>query len=132
MEAEILKEIIEIKDILSTGTSEWMPALFTLLGVFVAGLLQYLNNKLNLKVLSETKELEIRSDVISKQRQQWMDQIRSASTEFLIGYDMIVSDIGINKRSQEEHFSFYKSANEKATLISLMLNQEKPEQKKLC
>lgn len=130
MEADILKLLVEIKDILNTSTSNWMPALFTLLGVFVAGFWQFLNSKINLQALSKTKELEIKSEVISKQRQQWMDQIRKTSSVFIAEYDVIVGDMGKDKISQEEHASLYKSTNEKANLIVLMLNINKPSQKK--
>ena len=130
MEADILKTLVEIKDILNTDSSGWMPALFTLLGVFIAGFWQYLNSKINLQALSETKELEIKSEVISKQRQQWMDQIREISSGFLAEYDVIVGDLGNDRFAQEEHDALYKSSNEKANLIVLMLNLNKPSQKK--
>ena len=129
MEAEILKNLVEIKEILSTKSSEWMPAVFALLGVFIAGLWQFLNTKINLKALNLSKELEIKSEIISKQRQQWMDQIRKVSAEFLAEYDVIVCDMGKDLITQEEHDVLYKSANAKGNLITLMLNPNKESQK---
>ena len=129
MEAEILKNIIEIKEILSSKSSEWMPAIFTLLGVFVAGLWQFLNTKINLKAQNQSKELEIKTEIISKQRQQWMDQIRITSSELLSEYDVIVGDMDKNLKTQEEHSALYKSASRKGNLIALMLNPNKKSQK---
>jgi len=130
MEADILKTLVEIKELLSVQPSNWIPALFTLLGVFVGGFWQFCNSKINLKALSEAKELEIKSEVISKQRQQWMDQIRKTSSGFLAEYDVIVGDFSHDRLPQGKHDDLFKSSNEKANLIILMLNIGKPSQEK--
>jgi hypothetical protein len=129
MEAEILNSLIEIKNTLKSSSPTWVPAAFALLGVFIAGFWQHLNSRVNLKAQNELKELEIRSQVVSKQRQQWMDQIRVISSEFLAEYDVIVSDFGRDRFPQASHDALYRSANEKGNLIFLMLNSQKDSQK---
>lgn len=134
MESEILNTLLEIKELVDNNAASWIPALFTLVGTVsgavVIGYWQHKSTKINLHALDASKQLEIKSELVSKQRQQWMDRHREACASFLSEYDAIVSDIGEDHRSQKEHLSLYLSANEKANYMILMLNQEKPTQEK--
>jgi hypothetical protein len=133
METEILSTLNEIKTLLENSSPTWIPALLTmtgtLLGGIVAGFWQYKNSQLNMKQLSDTKRFEVHSEVVSKQRQQWMDQLRRTAAEFLAEYDVIVSDFTKNEKSKKEHAKLYQSTNEKGNLMFLMLNPDKPDQK---
>ena len=134
MDNEIISILTEINNTLKNSSPAWMPALFALVGAIggasVVGYWQYKSSKLNANELKRSKELEIKSNVISKQRQQWMNEIRNTCKVFLSEYDLIIIHIGSHDLSDEEHRILYKSASENATFLKLMLNPEKEHQKK--
>ncbi len=132
MNNEILTILQETNNHLRNLSPAWVPALLTLIGAIggasVVGYWQLKSSKLNIDALKANKNLEIKSEVISKQRQQWMGEIRQSCKQFLSEYDLIISDLTKNKLTQEQHDTLYKGASEHANLMVLMLNSDKESQ----
>ena len=132
MHNDILIALNEINNNLKDLDPAWVPALFALAGAIggasVVGYWQFKSTKQNIEAQKINKELEIKSEVISKQRQQWMTEIRHTCKKFLAEYDVVISDLTDNRLTQEQHNTLYKSASENANLMVLMLNPEKSKQ----
>jgi len=133
MENEILPILLEIKKILANSTPVWVTTLIatsgTLLGVAFTSIAQYMNNKASNKAVKEAKELEVKSHVVSKQRQEWMDTLRENSASFLAAMDSYLEGEGSQSLDKEEELQIYQKFCQKGTLLVLMLNPNKDEQK---
>jgi len=135
MDNEILAVLNEINTTLKSAGSAWLPAAFALAGALggatVVGYWQHKSSKLNVDSQEKSHELGIRAELISKQRQEWMDKIRDTCKVFLSEYDVLISNIEDKSLTQEDINRLYKSASENGSLIILMLNPEKKLQKKV-
>ena len=133
MENEILPILLEIKKILANSTPVWVTTLIatcgTLLGVALTSIAQYMNNKASNKAVKEAKELELKSHVVSRQRQEWMDTLRENSASFLTAMDSYLEDEESPSLDKGEKFQIYQKFCQKGTLLVLMLNPNKSEQK---
>lgn len=140
----ILKEIHSA--VVNGGSTEIITSLIavigTLGGVLLGGIfqhyaskrnMQFEQNRLKLQIEADRKkqEFQIKAEVISKQRQQWMDSLRVASKDLLAEFDMVYNFVSLKQGSQQEINELFKSSMAKAVFINLMLNPGKKEQKRI-
>ena len=103
-----------------------------LAGSLLTGLFQYFNSK-----LSSTKEYyriqtQLKAEIISRQRQEWMDSIREAAKDLLAEYDLVYNLISDKSGNQAEIIKLFLSTSKNAIFIDLKLNIAKPKQKSVA
>jgi len=97
-------------------------------GSLVSGTFQLLGGRASAKNERAKLDSQLKAEIISKQRQQWMDSVREAAKDMLTEYDLIYSFLQSGKATQERINELFFSSMTKANLIELMLNPEKANQ----
>lgn len=91
---DVLQKLTEIKAALENlRSTAFLPALIGMLGVLagsiVTGVFQYLTARRNSNNEITKLRAQLHAEIITKQRQEWMDSIREAACELLIAADTI-------------------------------------------
>lgn len=106
-----------------------IAALAAIGGSFVTALFQYLNSKRTSESELEKLKIQLKAEIISKQRQEWMDSVRESATNLLAEYDHVFGLIQDKNDNQEKINELHLSTSRNAIFIELKLNPNKPEQK---
>lgn len=145
---EVLSLLQEIHKEVSSRDSGTLMTLIgvggTLLGTTITGLIgwwsrrdalasQRLTFEQQLAAEQSRITLEIKSEIVTKQRQQWMDRIRECSSTVIAQYDMACNYLADQRErvDQQTMDALLQNAQEKTNFIVLMLNPDKPEQKEV-
>jgi hypothetical protein len=132
---QIIQLLSEIKGSLANaGSSNLMIALVaaggTVAGVLVGGIFQYLLQRGQSKAQGNQLKNQLKAEIISKQRQEWMESIRSAAKDLIAEFDLIYNLVsGQMGPAKEEIKSLFLTTSRNAALIELKLNPEKSTQK---
>ncbi len=132
---EAIKLLTEINAALhEQGFVKYFTPIIGMLGVVVGatltGLFQYFNNRQILRSERDKINLQIKSEIITKQRQEWMDSIRESAVEFLSNCDLVMDHIANSGRPNEvDYYNAYFAATKNYHLLALKLNTRKPDQK---
>ncbi len=132
---QIIQLLSEIKGSLAdSGSSNLMIALVaaggTVAGVLVGGVFQYLLQRAQSKSQAFQIKSQLKAEIISKQRQEWMESIRNAAKDIISEFDLVYNlSLSQSKPAEEEIKTLFLSTSKSAALIELKLNPEKPSQK---
>ena len=131
---EVIDTLNAIKQMLgATSNDKYMVAVVGLAGVLVGalsnGLFQIISARLASEKEHQKLHIQLRADVITKQRQEWMDSVRDVAKDLFAAYDILYHKhsgypVPPNDSRQALYDTFAKSS-----LIELKLNAEKPTQK---
>jgi hypothetical protein len=135
----VLQALREIKVLLAgQQNSALVTATFGLVGVVAGTVATWLGQWIlawaNGKREREKLKLELTADIVSRQRQQWMDSIRDAASVALAELDMVRHMLITHEQRPAEPLQarldeLFMSAQTKTILIMLKLNPEKPMQR---
>ena len=134
---EVISLLNEIKGSLSSDNiSALAVALIAagaaLSGTLITSLFQYLNSKKSAQHDLNKLNVQIKAELISKQRQEWMDTIREKAADLLAEYDHVyglMTDKEYN--NQERLHELHLSTARNAIYIQLKLNPKKDPQKEV-
>lgn len=129
---EVVKLLNEIKIVLEgQGGLKYWPAIIGMFGVIigalVTGSIQFRIAKIN----QSNDERKIRADIVTKQRQEWMDSIRDAAVQLFLAWDIIYNAKTTNRISDQDKDKAVLDALTNASIIRLKLNIEKDTSKHL-
>lgn len=134
MDGNITPEAIallrEIKNAVSENpNSKYYIAIIGMAGIVIGQLIQLLIAKLNASNEQNKQKIALKAEIITKQRQEWMDSIRQAATEFLVACDTIYnSKMAPALFSDDKKVECALAALSKAHFIELKLNKNKKTQ----
>lgn len=115
---------------ISNITIALIAALAAIAGSLVTALFQHINLKHSNKSALDKLNFQLKAEIISKQRQEWMDSVRDSAANLLAEYDHVyglIIDHGTD--NQPRITELHLSTSRKAILIRLKLNPNKPVQK---
>lgn len=131
---EVVDTLNAIRQMLgSTSDEKYMIAVIGLAGVLVGALSNGLFQIISARQTSEKErqklQTQIRADVITKQRQEWMDSVRDVAKDLFAAYDILYhKHSGYPVPPDDSRQALYDTFA-KSSLIELKLNAEKPTQK---
>jgi hypothetical protein len=125
---ESLTLLKEIKASISDGPyTKYIIAAFGMIGIILGQGIQLLIAKVNASHDRDKQKIALRAEIITKQRQEWMDSIRDAATEFLVACDTIYnSKTSPTLLSDDQKIESALKALSKVHYIELKLNKDKP------
>ncbi len=133
IDVEILSVLNDINSGLKDTSPAWIAALIGVVGAisgaFVMGYWQYKSTKNNNLTERDNKRLEIKAEIITKQRQEWMNELRNTCKTLLSAIDLLVENYD-ETLSDNEYNALYRSYSENGTLMILMLNSKKKKQRR--
>lgn len=136
---EETKEIISIlQDIQSSlgenGTTNITIALIAassaLAGGIITSIIQYLTTKHTEKSNIDALNIRLKAELVSKQRQEWMDSVRENAANLLAEYDHVFALITDKTQNNQDKLNeLHLATARKAIYLQLKLNPKKPVQK---
>lgn len=132
---EILALLAEIKtkmgeDNLSDLAVALIAAGGVLAGSLVTSIFQLITVKRSEKSDLVKLNTQLKAELISKQRQEWMDSVREKAADLLAEYDRVYAILtGKSYNNQDLLDKLYLSSSRNAVFIQLKLNPKKEKQK---
>lgn len=132
----IISLLTDIKGQLSGGdgvskmTVAFIAAGGALAGTLITSIFQLLNANVAAKNELSKLDAQLKAELVSKQRQEWMDSLREKAADLLAEYDHVfglLTDAG--GQNQEQLNKLHLSTARNAVFIQLKLNPEKDAQK---
>jgi len=116
---------------ISAITIALIAALAAIGGSFVTALFQYLHSKRSTESEFDKLKIQLKAEIVSKQRQEWMDSIRESATNLLAEYDHVFGLItDKTKDNQLKLNELHLSTSRNAIFIELNSIQKKQNKKK--
>jgi flavodoxin len=130
---QIIQLLTEIKSILQmSGGSKYMIAIIAassgILGASIPAIFQYFNTKNTQQSERDKIKIQIRTEIVTKQRQEWVDSIRMSAKDLLAEFNLIFNHMkGLTeKKNLEEQSKIFFGMQQKMFLIELYLNPDNP------
>ncbi|MEL7613209.1 hypothetical protein AAGW18_11960 [Vreelandella titanicae] len=133
-EIELLQQIA---DNTSTDTNLWVAVIAAsaaISGAIVTGLLQYFTESKRAKRAYKLEEKKLRANIVATERLRWLQDVRERLSKLYTHLDMQYSFLkrpGNPAQLQETLDEYSFVVMQEIHHISLLLNPEKPDQKKL-
>ncbi|WP_147436927.1 hypothetical protein [Alkalispirillum mobile] len=133
-EIELLQQIA---DNTSTNTNLWVAviaATAAISGAIVTGILQYFTESKRAKRANEIEEKKLRANIVATERLRWLQDVRERLSKLYTHLDMQYSFLkraGNPAQLQQTLDEYSFVVMQEIHHISLLLNPEKPDQKKL-
>ena len=92
-----------------------------ILGASIPAVIQYLNNKSNQKNEQDKMTLQIKTEIVTKQRQEWINSIRTAAIDLLAEFNLVYNHVSgrTEKKDLEEQAKIWFCIQQKMLLIDL-------------
>ena len=131
---EVVDALVAIKQMLDAASNEkYLVAVVGLAGVLIGalsnGLFQIISARLSSAKEHQKLQTQLRADIITKQRQEWMDSVRDVAKDLFAAYDILYhKHSGYPVPPDDSRQAFYDTLA-KSSLIEMKLNAGKPTQK---
>src|SRR6266852_5564755 len=91
---EVVDALVAIKQMLDAASNEkYLVAVVGLAGVLIGalsnGLFQIISARLSSAKEHQKLQTQLRADIITKQRQEWMDSVRDVAKDLFAAYDIL-------------------------------------------
>ena len=101
-----------------------------LAGTLITSVFQFLNGKEAAKNERSKLDTQLKAELVSKQRQEWMDSVREKAADLLAEYDHVFGLLtDSDGQNQEQLNKLHLSTARNAVFIQLKLNPNKDTQK---
>ncbi|WP_449286468.1 hypothetical protein [Marinobacter sp. PE14] len=101
-----------------------------LAGTLITSIFQFLNGKEAAKNERSKLDAQLKAELVSKQRQEWMDSVREKAADLLAEYDHVFGLLtDSDGQNQEQLNKLHLSTARNAVFIQLKLNPKKDAQK---
>lgn len=132
----VVQLLTEIKNAIEgTAGSKYLIAIIAassgILGASIPTIIQFFANRRLAENEKERLILQIKADVITRQRQTWIDSIRNTAKDLIAEFNKVynLADGSAKAITKEEFDKLHFEVRQKMAYIELHLNPNKPEQK---